>query len=108
MLFSLIDIRERKIELKIEATRASAQDRLAYRLKDIACLSNIEKSKAKGDDRKVFEMTMDNNCYYASSLGSGEDAEDGPATEAPTPGTGATITPKPGAADEGGGSEGGG
>jgi uncharacterized membrane protein YgcG len=72
VLFTLIDIRERKIELKVDAVRASAQERLAYRLRDIACLSNIEKSKVRGTDRKQFDMVMDNNCYYASSLGSGE------------------------------------
>lgn len=77
VLFDLIDIRERKIELKVGAARASAQDRLAYRLRDIACLSNIEKSKVRGTDRKQFDMTMDNNCYYASSLGSGDGDGDG-------------------------------
>jgi len=105
MLFTLIDIRERKIELKVEAVRASAQERFAYRLKDIACISSIEKSKVKGDDRKVFEMSMDNNCYYASSLGSGEESEDSSAAESTTPTGGAPLTPKPA---EDGGTEGGG
>lgn len=111
MLFTLIDIRERKIELKVEAVRASAQDRLAYRLKDIACLSNIEKSKAKGgaNERKVFEMSVDNNCYYASSLGSGEESEDGASDSSSPSASGAAtpLTPKASEAD-GGGTEGGG
>ncbi|MBX7079154.1 MAG: pilus assembly protein PilM [Nannocystaceae bacterium] len=72
MVFLNVDIRERKIELRLEAVRASAQTGLFYRLKDIACLSNIEKGKVKGEDRKTFDMSMDNNCYFASSLGSGE------------------------------------
>lgn len=118
LVFNLIDIRERKIELKLEATRASAQERYATRLRDIACLSNIEKSKARGDaDRKVFEMSMDNNCYYASSFSSAEeDGEgDGSATPGGDGGDGASgsstpTLPKPsrGGADEGGATDGGG
>lgn len=75
MVFTLIEIRERRIEMKLEASNTWAQERLAYRLRDIACLSNIDKSKVKGDERKLFEIGMDNNCYYASSLGSGEETE---------------------------------
>jgi type IV pilus assembly protein PilM len=81
LVFQRVDVRERKIELKVEATRASAQSRLAYKLRDIACLSNIEKGKAKGEERKVFDMVLDNNCYYASSIGTGTEA---PAEEEPT------------------------
>lgn len=86
LVFQQVDIRERKLELTVEASRASAQDRLAYRLKDIACLSAIEKGKARGEARKIFEMSMDNNCFYASALaggsetsssGTGEDEEGG-------------------------------
>jgi type IV pilus assembly protein PilM len=103
LLFTLIDIRERKIEVKVEARRASAQERFAYRLKDISCFANIEKSKVKGDDRKVFEMSIDNNCYYASSLSSNEESEDSSAESPSAP----TLTPKP-AGEDAGGSEGGG
>ncbi len=107
MLFSLIDIRERKIELKIEASRASAQDRLAYRLRDIACISNIEKSKVRGDDRKLFDMSMDNNCYYASSFGTGDETESaGPTSPSGEGNTGGEDVQAPGAAD--GGTDGGG
>ncbi|HET6582443.1 MAG TPA: hypothetical protein VFG69_03325, partial [Nannocystaceae bacterium] len=63
MVFQTVDIRERKVELKIEATRASAQDRLFAKLKDLGCLANIERGKSRGEDRKIFEMSMDNNCY---------------------------------------------
>ncbi|MBC8068063.1 MAG: hypothetical protein IAG13_07000, partial [Deltaproteobacteria bacterium] len=81
LVFQRVDVRERKIELKVEATRASAQARLVYKLRDIACLSNIEKGKAKGEARKVFDMVMDNNCYYASSIGTGTES---PAAEGPS------------------------
>jgi Tfp pilus assembly PilM family ATPase len=67
MVFQNVDIRERKIEMKIEATRASAQDRLIAKLKDIGCIANIERGKVRGEDRKLFEMSMDNNCYTQSS-----------------------------------------
>ncbi len=77
LVFLNVDIRERKIELRLQAKRASAQTRLAYKLRDIACLSNIEKGKVKGEDLKTFDMGMDNNCYYASSLGSGDSAAAG-------------------------------
>jgi type IV pilus assembly protein PilM len=123
MVFTLIDIRERRIEMKIEASNTWAQERLAFRLRDIACLSNIDKSKVKGDERKLFEIGMDNNCYFASSLGSGEESEsEDPASDASRPAASSGIsigTPNAGAEagaadDEGGaatpgaGSEGGG
>ncbi|HWB79303.1 MAG TPA: pilus assembly protein PilM [Nannocystaceae bacterium] len=82
LVFQRVDVRERKIELKLEAIRSTAQVRLAYKLRDIACLSNIEKGKAKGDERKTFDMVMDNNCYYASSIGT---AESNTASESPSP-----------------------
>lgn len=66
MVFQTVDIRERKVELKIEATRASAQDRLWTKLKDLGCLANIERGKSRGEDRKIFEMSMDNNCYAST------------------------------------------
>lgn len=60
-----VDIRERKIELKIEANTSTAQDRLNSRLKLNACLTNIGNGKVRGEGRKTFDMTMDNGCYYA-------------------------------------------
>lgn len=60
-----VDIRERKIELKIEANTSTAQDRLNSKLKQNACLTNIGNGKVRGEARKTFDMTMDNGCYYA-------------------------------------------
>jgi type IV pilus assembly protein PilM len=77
MIFEHVDIRERKVEIKVAATRASAQDRLLTKLKDTGCLSNIERGRVRGEDRKQFEMTMDNNCY--SSSGTSAAAEPAPA-----------------------------
>jgi type IV pilus assembly protein PilM len=60
-----VDIRERKIELKIQANTSTAQDRLNAKLKQNACITNITNGKVRGDARKTFDMTMDNACYYA-------------------------------------------
>lgn len=60
-----VDIRERKIDLKIEANTSTAQDRLNSKLKQNACLTNIGNGKVRGEARKTFDMTMDNGCYYA-------------------------------------------
>ncbi|MEM7152304.1 MAG: pilus assembly protein PilM [Myxococcota bacterium] len=65
LTFSMVDVRERKIELKVEATNSPAQDRLNYKLKQHSCISNIQNGKVRGNERKNFEMSMDNNCYYA-------------------------------------------
>lgn len=59
-----LDIRERKIEIKVSATRAAAQDRLALKLEELGCISNISKGKITDrNDRKSFEMSMDHECY---------------------------------------------
>lgn len=59
-----LDIRERKIEIKVSATRAAAQDRLALKLDELGCISNINKGKITDrNDRKSFEMSMDHECY---------------------------------------------
>lgn len=65
LIFSTVDIRERKVDLKVEANSAAAQDRLNYKLKQTACLTNIQNGKVSGDGRRRFDMTMDNGCYYA-------------------------------------------
>ncbi|MCX4242956.1 pilus assembly protein PilM [Paraliomyxa miuraensis] len=65
LTLSTVEIRERKIELRVEANSAAAQDRLNYKLKQNSCLTNIQNGKATGDPRKRFDMTMDNGCYYA-------------------------------------------
>ncbi|MCH9686252.1 MAG: pilus assembly protein PilM [Deltaproteobacteria bacterium] len=70
--FSSVEIRERKVELKIDANFSATQDRLNYKLKQHGCLANISNGKVRGATRKNFEMTMDNNCYYATA---DEDAE---------------------------------
>lgn len=60
-----VDIRERKIELKIDANTSTAQDRLNARLKRNTCLTNIQNGRVRGEARKSFDMNMDNGCYYA-------------------------------------------
>ncbi len=67
VVFSSIDIREHKVELKVTATRSSAQDRLALKLQALGCLTNIQKGKIRDqNDRKTFEMSMDNTCYTST------------------------------------------
>ncbi len=66
LTFGTVDIRERKIELKVEANTSTAQDRLNSRLKLNGCITNIQNGKVRGEARKSFEMIMDNGCYYAA------------------------------------------
>lgn len=66
LTFGTVDIRERKVEIKLDSNASSAQDRLKSRLAKIDCISNIEPGKVRSaGDRKSFDMSMDNNCYYA-------------------------------------------
>jgi len=66
LTFGTVDIRERKIELKVEATTGTAQDRLKRKLEQNTCITNVSNGKVRGDGgRKSFDMTMDNACYYA-------------------------------------------
>jgi len=66
LMFDMIDIRERKLEVRAFATRSSAQDRLAAALQGLGCLTNISKGKVRDqNDRKVFTMSMDNACFTA-------------------------------------------
>ncbi len=66
--FQTVDIRELKIQLKVTATRAAAQDRLAVKLEELGCIKNIQKGKVTDrDGKKVFEMSMDNGCYRSTS-----------------------------------------
>ncbi|MGB1698714.1 MAG: pilus assembly protein PilM, partial [Nannocystaceae bacterium] len=52
--FGSIDLRERKMELKLSATRASAQDRLAIQLELLACVQGITKGRiVDRNERKV-------------------------------------------------------
>ncbi|MCA9656230.1 MAG: pilus assembly protein PilM [Myxococcales bacterium] len=66
LTFGTVDIRERKLELKVDANASSAQDRLNFKLKQNSCISNIQNGKVRNvGERKSFEMSMDNNCYFA-------------------------------------------
>jgi hypothetical protein len=72
VVFSMVDIRERKVEMKVSATRSSAQDRLALRLGELGCLRDIQKGKVRDqNERKVFEVHMDNTCYGDADVGEG-------------------------------------
>ncbi len=77
LTFSSVEIRERKIQLKIDANSSPAQDRLNYKLKQLGCISNISNGKVRGSDRKTFEMDMDNNCYAATPQGEDEASSEG-------------------------------
>lgn len=73
-----LDIRELKIDMKVSATRAAAQDRLAIKLKELGCISDITKGKVTdrsrgGADRKVFEMTMSHRCYSGMAASTEEE-----------------------------------
>jgi len=62
--FAMVDIRERKVELKASASYSSTQDRLVEELKKAGCLQKISKGKVKdSNDLKTFEMAMDNLCF---------------------------------------------
>lgn len=74
-----VDIRERKMEIKVSATRGSAQDRLELRLKELGCITKVTKGKiVKRNDRQVFEMAIDHECYREIQAPSdeGEDADE--------------------------------
>ena len=72
---NLVDIRELKIEIGAGANTSSAQDRLAMKLAGLGCISNVSKGKVRGEERKTFQMEMDNKCYFKKSA-SEEDEED--------------------------------
>ena len=64
-----IDLRERKMDLKLSATRASAQDRLAIKLESLGCVQAITKGRiVDRNERKVFEMIVDHNCYRQADM----------------------------------------
>ena len=64
LVISMLEIRELKVELKAEANQGSAQDRLARKLNEIDCISNVSKGRVRGDDRKSFQMSMDSRCFF--------------------------------------------
>lgn len=64
LIVQRIDIRELKLEMKVEATRATAQDRLALKLEQLGCITDIKKGKVRdSNDKKVFELEMSHNCF---------------------------------------------
>jgi hypothetical protein len=71
--FASIDVRAIKIEMKVSATRAGAQDRLALQLEKIGCIRNITKGRiVDRNERKVFEMSMDHDCFTKTLGADGE------------------------------------
>jgi Tfp pilus assembly PilM family ATPase len=90
LIITSVEIRERKIELKAEANQGSAQDRLARKLAEIPCISNVSKGRVKGDARKSFQMTMDSRCFQKIAVDEAEgDGEESPSASA------SSITPEP-------------
>ena len=49
--------------------------RLAMKLAALGCISNVSKGKVRGEERKTFQMEMDNKCYFKKSA-SEEEEED--------------------------------
>ncbi len=76
LTLSLVDIRELKIEVKAGANTSSAQDRLATKLAELGCVSNVSKGKVRGEARKTFQMEMDNKCFYKKASADDEGDED--------------------------------
>jgi Tfp pilus assembly PilM family ATPase len=67
LMFAMVDIRPLKIDLDLSATRATAQDRLAVKLKQYGCVRTITKGMVRDrNERKSFEMSIDHNCYIGS------------------------------------------
>jgi type IV pilus assembly protein PilM len=83
LMFALVDIRPLKIDLDLSATRATAQDRLAVKLKQYGCVREITKGMVRDrNERKSFEMSIDHNCYIGS-VGITEPTSEAP-SEAPS------------------------
>ncbi len=75
LTLSLVDIRQLKVEIQAGANTSSAQDRLASKLAGLGCISNVSKGKVRGEERKTFQMEMDNKCFFKKPEPE-EDAED--------------------------------
>lgn len=75
LTISLVEIRERKIEIKASANQGSAQDRFASKLTGVGCISNVSKGKVRGDARKSFQMSMDSRCFYKAPAADEEEEE---------------------------------
>ncbi len=76
LTLSVVDIRALKVEIKAGANTSSAQDRLASKLAGLGCISNVSKGKVRGEERKTFQMEMDNNCYFKKAAAEEEDEAD--------------------------------
>jgi hypothetical protein len=73
LIVQRIDIRELKLEMKVEATRSTAQDRLALKLDALGCITDIKKGKVRdSNDKKVFELEMSHSCFR--EIPGGEDS----------------------------------
>ena len=72
-----VEIRELKVEMRLAATRATAQDRLAVKLEEIECIGPITKGMIKQrNDRESFDMSISHNCFYGSMAQSGDASAD--------------------------------
>lgn len=76
LTLSMVDIRELKVEIKAGAATSSAQDRLATELAKLGCFSNISKGKVRGEERRTFQMEMDNKCYFKKAEEEEDEDED--------------------------------
>jgi hypothetical protein len=67
LIVTYADVRELKMKLIVTAARATAQDRLALKLEDIACVSSVSKGKIRDvNDVSQFEMNVNHNCFRGS------------------------------------------
>ena len=76
LAFSGVQIREKRLELKVVANIASAQDRLARELTKLGCIDKIVKGRVRGDAQKTFEMQMDSTCYEKRKAAEEEEESD--------------------------------
>ena len=64
LLVHSIELRELKVELAVSATRATAQDRLAYKLEQYICISDVQPGAVRDrNGRSAFDMSLDHNCF---------------------------------------------
>lgn len=79
------DIGPLKFKILVTATRATAQDRFANKLREIECVSAVQKGKIRDKaGRKEFEMNIDHSCYKDSvevEKKEEEEADSGDASE---------------------------
>lgn len=62
--FKKIEIRERKIEVQVSATRSTAKTRLKNKLAALPCIASITEGRVTDEnERKVFDLMIDHECY---------------------------------------------